>query len=189
MKTTNLNFWGTSRYWWIVLVVGLALVVAGCAYFLFPTIGYPVASVIFGWVMVLAGILSLCVSAGRNRPSGWGWWLVCGVVNMFVGFMLVRSVVLSEIVFPYFIALVTAMWGIGAIFSSVSQRERKYWWIYLINGILLLAISFLLIESGYTQEIEMVSILVAVAFVYWGATLSMVSLDMRPIETAEKSDE
>lgn len=185
MKTTNLNFWGTTRKWWIVLIIGLGLVAAGCAYFIWPTIGYPVASQIFGWLMVLAGIVALCVSAGKNRPAGWGWWLVCGVINMFVGFMLVRSVVLSEIVFPYFIALVCAMWGIGAIFSSVSQRERRYWWIYLINGLLLLAISFLLIEAGYTAEAEMVSILVSVAFVYWGATLSMVSLDMRPIEIEE----
>ena len=65
-----------------------------------------VASQIFGWLLILAGVVQLCVSAGVNRPRGWGWWLAGGVIDMFVGFLLVRSVVLSEIVFPYFLAIV-----------------------------------------------------------------------------------
>lgn len=186
MKTSNLNFWGTTRYWWVVLVVGLGLVLAGFAYFFWPGIGYAVASQLFGWMLILAGVVALCVSAGKDRPNGWGWWLAGGVINMFVGFMLVRSIVLSEMVFPYFIALVFAMWGLAAIFSSVSQRRRKYWWLYLINGILLLILSFLLIEAGYGQEAGMISILTAIAFIYWGFSLAMVSIDMRPIEIDEK---
>lgn len=186
MKTSNLNFWGETRYWWIVLVVGLGLVLAGFAYFFWPVIGFAVASQLFGWLMVLFGLVALCVSAGKNRANGWGWWLACGVINIFVGFMLVRSIVLSEIVFPFFIALVFAMWGLAVIFCSVSERSRKYWWLYLLNGILMLILSFLLIEAGYIQQVGMISILTAITFIYWGFSLAIVSIDMRPTEIEEK---
>lgn len=183
-----MNYFGTSRYWWIVLVIGIAMVFCGFAYWFWPAIGFAVSSQIFGWMMVLTGIVALCVSAGRNRPSGWGWWLACGIVDMFIGFMLVRSVILSEMVFPYFLGLVAIAWGVAAIFASISGRGRRYWWIYLINGILLLIIAFLLIEAGYVQDMMMVSILTAIAFVYWGFSLAMVSLDMRPYDELDANE-
>ncbi|MCM1292831.1 MAG: DUF308 domain-containing protein [Bacteroides sp.] len=189
MKTANLNYWGSTRYWWIMLIVGIAVMLGGFAYFLWPVIGYPVASMVFGWLLVLCGIVALIVSVGKDRPRGWGWWLACGIINTFVGFMLVRNVILSEVVFPYFIAIILATWGIGAIFSSVSQRGRKYWWLYLINGILLLVVAFLLMESNFIEDMMMVSLLTSIAFIYWGFCLSMVSLDMRPIYVEEVEEE
>ncbi|MDE5685284.1 MAG: DUF308 domain-containing protein, partial [Paramuribaculum sp.] len=113
-------------------------------------------------------------------PQGWGWWLVGGVIDLFIGFMLVRSVILSELVFPYFIAIVFLFWGLGAIFSSVSQRARRYWWLYLINGILLMVIGFFFLEAGYIQNMLMTSMLTSLAFIYWGFCICMLSYDIRP---------
>ena len=164
MKTLT-NYWGQSKYWWIVLTVGILMVIAGFAYWLWPAIGYAVSSQIFGWLLVLAGIVQLCVSAGNDRPRGWGWWLVGGVIDLFIGFMLVRSVILSEVVFPYFISIVFLFWGIDAIFAGVGQRGRKYWWLSLINGILLLVIGYLFLEAGYVQDMLMTSLLTSLAFI------------------------
>ncbi len=180
MKTSNLNFWGTSKYWWVVLTLGIVMVLCGFAYWFWPAIGYAVSSQIFGWLMVLAGIVQLCVSSGKDRPRGWGWWLAGGIIDLFIGFMLVRSVILSELVFPYFISIVFLFWGISAIFSSVSQRARRYWWLYLINGILLMVLGFLFLEAGYVTDMVMTSFLTSIAFVYWGFSIAMISYDMRP---------
>ncbi|MCM1309465.1 MAG: DUF308 domain-containing protein [Bacteroides sp.] len=177
------SFWGQSRLWWLVLVVGILMVIAGFAYWFFPAIGYAVASVLFGWMLIAAGIVQLCVSAGENRPRGWGWWLAGGVIDMFIGFMLVRSVTLAEAVFPYFIAFVFIFWGIGALVGSINGRARKYWWLQLINGILLLLIGFFFMEAGYLQNMVNVSFLTSLAFIYWGFTLAMGAYDMKPAKT------
>jgi len=175
-----MNYFGQSKYWWIVLIVGILMVVSGFCYFLWPTVGYAVSSQIFGWLLVLAGIVQLCVSSYSNRPRGWGWWLAGGVIDLFIGFMLVRSVILSELVFPYFISIVFLFWGINAIFSAVDQRSTKYWWVYMINGILMLIIGFFFLESGYVQDMLMTSWLTSLAFIYWGFSISMVSYEMKP---------
>lgn len=182
MKSVNLNYWGHSKYWWIVLLVGVLMVISGFAYWFWPVQGYAVASIIFGWLLVLAGIVQLCVSAGADRPTGWGWWLFGGVIDLFIGFMLVRSVVLSEAVLPYFLAIIFMFWGISAIFGSGSGRKRKYWWIELINGILLMSIGFLFIEAGWVQDMWMVSFITSIAFIYWGFSIAMVSYEMRPVK-------
>lgn len=183
MNTQTSSFIGQSRAWWAVLIVGILMVIAGFAYWFFPAIGYAVASVLFGWMLIAIGIVQLCVSAGANRPRGWGWWLAGGVIDMFVGFMLVRSITLAEAVFPYFLAFVFIFWGVSALVGSVYSRRRKYWWLQLINGILLLVIGFFFLEAGYLQNMVNVSFLTSLAFIYWGFTLAMASYDMKPAAT------
>ncbi len=180
MKALNPKFWGQTNAWWVVLCVGILMVLCGFAYWFWPVAGYAISSQIFGWLLVLAGIVQLLVASGPDHGKGWGWWLAGGVIDMFIGFMLVRSIILSEAVFPYFIAIVFLFWGISAIFSSVSQRDRKYWWLYLINGILLMVIGFFFLEAGWVQDMYMTSFLTSLAFIYWGFSIAMLSYDMKP---------
>lgn len=185
MKALFLNYWGQTRYWWVILIAGILMVLCGFTYWFWPVAGYAVASQIFGWLLILVGIVQLLVSSGVNRPRGWGWWLAGGVIDMFIGFLLVRSVILSEYVFPYFIAFVFLFWGMGYLISGVQQSGRRYWWLYLVSGILMLLIGFFFLEAGWLQDMEMTSFLTSLAFIYWGFLLAMYSYDMKPGQTIE----
>lgn len=169
-----------TRYWWVLLVVGIAMIFCGFAYWFWPFVGYVVASQMFGWLLVAVGVVQVVVSSSPGRNRGWAWWLIGGIIDIFIGFMLVRSVVLSEIVFPYFIAMVFLYWGVSAICNAVMQGGRRYWWLYLINGVLLIVFGFFFIEAGWVQDVEMSSLLTALAFIYWGFSLAMVSYDIKP---------
>jgi uncharacterized membrane protein HdeD (DUF308 family) len=180
MKTISSNFWGQTRYWWVVLLIGLCLVLGGLSYWFWPVYGYAVAAQLFGWLLLVAGVVQVCASAGVNRPKGWGWWLAGGIIDMFFGFMLVRSVVLSELLLPYFLAVVMIYWGVTSMIAAVSLRNQRYWWLQLINGILLFIIGLFFLEAGYVQNVMMVSFLSALAFIYWGFTVAMTSYEMKP---------
>lgn len=180
MKTLFQKFMGESRYWWVILLVGILMVICGFAYWFWPVAGYAVASQIFGWLLILAGVVQLLQASGPNAGRGWGWWLAGGVIDIFIGFMMVRSIVLSEAVFPYFLAFIFIFWGISALCASVQQSGRRYWWLQLINGILLLLIGFFFIEAGWIQDMAMTSFLTSLAFIYWGFSLAMLSYDMKP---------
>lgn len=185
MKTINLENVGQTRWWWAVLAVGILLVLAGFAYWFWPAMGYAVASQIFGWLLVLAGIVQLCVAAGPNHPKGWGWWIVGGVIDLFIGFMLVRSVILSEMVFPYFLAIIFIFWGFESFASAGAGRKGRYWWLGLINGILLCLIGFFFVEAGWVSNMMMVSFLTSIAFIYWGFTIAIAAGEMKPSRTVE----
>ena len=179
MEASNLRCYGQSRWWWAVLLVGILMVCGGFCYWLWPVQGYMVAATLMGWLLILTGIVQVCVSASDRRPSGWGWWLAGGVIDLFIGFMLVRSLYLSMEVFPYFMAFFFIYWGIEQFVSSASGW-RKFWWLGLINGVLLCTIGFLFVESGIRAIEYMTSFLISVAFIYWGFTLAMVGSEMKP---------
>lgn len=182
MKPTNINILGTSRLWWLMLLVGILLVIGGFAYWFWPAAGYAVASQIFGWLLILAGVVQLCVAAGPHPVRGWGWWIVGGVIDMFIGFMLVRSIILSEMVFPYFLAIIFIFWGIEAFFRAVIRQRVRYWWINIINGILLCLIGFFFLEAGWMSDMLMTSFLASIAFIYWGFTVAIASYEMKPVK-------
>lgn len=186
MKNYVENYWGQTKAWWVVLIIGILLIIGGFTYWLWPLAGFAVASMIFGWLLVLAGMVQLVVAAGPHAPRGWGWWLAGGIIDLFIGFMLVRNIVLSEEVFPFFLAIIFVYWGITALFSSAAQRNRRYWWLYLINGILMLVIGFLFVEAGYLQEAMMSSFLTSLAFIYWGFSVAILAYDMRPTKEVEE---
>ncbi|MCC8113593.1 MAG: DUF308 domain-containing protein [Bacteroidales bacterium] len=179
MKALNLSYYGQSKLWWLVMIVGILMVLGGFCYWFWPVAGYEVASLLFGWLLIVAALVQLCVSSGENRPKGWGWWLAGGVIDMFIGFVLVRNLPLAMEVFPYFMAFFFIYWGIEQ-FVSASSSARHLWWLGIINGILLCVIGFLFVESGLRSTIFMSSFLVSIAFIYWGFTISMAAYEMKP---------
>lgn len=190
MKPIKTNLLGFSKFWWLVLLAGIITIICGFAYWFWPAAGFAIASQIFGWVLVVVGIIQLVVAAGPRYPKGWGWWIAGGMIDMFIGFMLVRSIMLSEAVFPYFLALIFLYWGITMVINSVNGHKGRYWWLYLINGILLMIIGFFFAEAGYVQNMMMTSFLVSLAFIYWGFSLCMIGYDIKPsIENGAEEEE
>lgn len=182
MKEQNNFFYPTSKLWWLVMIAGILMVIGGFCYWVWPLEGFMVASVLLGWLLIVAGLVQVIVASGDKQPKGWGWWLVGGVLDMFIGFMLVRSLYLAMSVFPYFLAFFFIYWGIEQFISAASSRKRG-WWLPLVNGILLCVIGFLFVESAVTSFNAtefMSSFLVSIAFIYWGFTLSTVAYEMKP---------
>jgi len=188
MKMHNVNCLGQTRWWWVILLVGIMLVLGGFAYWFWPVAGYAIASQIFGWLLILAGVVQLCVAAGPDHPRGWGWWIAGGMIDLFIGFMLVRSVILSELVLPYFLGVIFLYWGIESIVSSSYRQSGKLWWLNLVNGILLAVIGFFFFEAGYVSNMWMVSFLASIAFIYWGFTVAITAYALRPYKRVSGSD-
>lgn len=181
MKGTNENYLVYSRYWWLVVIIGLLLIVGGFTYWLWPVTGYAIASQLFGWLLIVVGIIQLCVAAGPDHPSGWGWWIAGGIIDLFIGFTLVRSILLSEAVLPYFLAIIFIYWGVESFVGAALRRHGKYWWLGIVNGIILCLVGFLFFESGWFTNMLMVSFLTSIAFIYWGFTVSITGFEMKPL--------
>ena len=55
------------RYWWLMLLIGIALFVLGILVFVYPAQSYVSMAVLFGWVILAAGILEVVLSASSDH--------------------------------------------------------------------------------------------------------------------------
>ena len=66
------------RYWWLLLIIGIALFAVGVLIFVYPAQSYLGMSLVFGWLMLISGILEVVLSsANKHFITGRGWmdWL------------------------------------------------------------------------------------------------------------------
>lgn len=181
MDITTMYFWGKTKYWWALIVVGLLMIPCGLWLWSQPTLGYEVLSMLLGWMLILFGIVQLIVSNNvKRKVRGWGWWLAGGIIDMLIGFILVGNLSFSEAVLPFFFAIIFLYKGISNLTSAFAMTStHRYWWVYLINGVLLLVLGFLFLSMPFMATFSIV-FLCATAFLYWGITLILFGYSLRP---------
>lgn len=104
------------RYWWLLAVVGGALLAAGILIFAYPNRGYLALATLFGWLMFLSGILEAALSAmNRHFVTGRGWMAVGGLIEIILGLILIFNVSLSEITLP----VVLGFWLLMRAFATI----------------------------------------------------------------------
>ena len=183
MELTTFNFWGKTKYWWGIMLVGILLIPAGLWLLLQPVMGYAVISMLLGWGLILFGVVQLTVSGDiEKRGQGWGWWLAGGIIDILIGFILVGNLSFSEAVLPFFFAFIFVYKGIANLFSALNMvSTHRYWWLYLVNGLLLLILGLLFFASPFTAAFSII-FLCAAAFIYWGFSLIFFGYSLRPVE-------
>jgi uncharacterized membrane protein HdeD (DUF308 family) len=132
----------TTRYWWLVLVTGIAWIVVAAIVFRFDYTSVTAVSVLFGVVAIVVGVTELFAAMLMR-----GWWrifaalfgaafVVLGVVaffkpgNTFVG---LAAVISFYFVFAGSWNLVTALW---------TRPVDEAWWVQALTGLIELGLGF-----------------------------------------------
>ncbi len=104
------------RYWWLMLLIGIALLALGILVFVYPAQSYTGMAVVFGWVILASGILEVVLSASNDHfVTGRGWMLAGGIIQIILGLILVFNVALSAATLP----LVLGFWLLFRGFSTI----------------------------------------------------------------------
>lgn len=181
MENIRNYFWGKSKYWWTILLPGILMIPCGCWFLFSPSIGYFTITTILLWMLILIGIVQLIVAFDTPRHTpGWGWWIAGGIIDIFIGFMMLGNIGFSAMILPYFFAFIFLYKGVANIISAfVTMAHRKSWWIYLVNGLLLVVMAALFFVAPFSAMVA-IDFLTGIAFIYWGLYLIFFSLDLRP---------
>ncbi len=188
MENIEKIFWGKTPYWWIVLIPGILFIPCGCWFLFSPSVGYFTITTILLWMLILSGIAQLIIAFNTTRNAqGWGWWIAGGIIDIFVGFMMLSNIGFSAMILPYFFAFVFLYKGVSNLASAfTAQSYHPSWWLYLINGLLQLIMATLFFLSPFSAMIA-IDFLIGAAFIYWGISLIFFSLDIRPQADREVS--
>ena len=138
------------KYWWLVLIKGIILVVL--SFFIF---GHPVSALVglavyIGISLLLTGVL-LVVTGLSNRKTDdqWGWKLTEGIVDILFAFILLSNPAITATVFPFVVGFWLIFYGVMLFSGSFSAKKAgdTSWWVNLIGGILTVIVGYIIMTD------------------------------------------
>ncbi len=169
------------RYWWLMLLIGIALLVLGILVFVYPAQSYVSMAVIFGWAMLAAGILETVISTANDHfVTGRGWMLASGIIQIILGLILIFNVALSAAMLP----IVLGFWLLLRAFATIGlggdmralEVSGSGWTI--VSGVLLLICALWMLFQPLVFGTTVVIVWVGIALLLAGIAAITLSLQL-----------
>ena len=144
----------SSRYWWVLLLLGIAWLVVAWLVLRANITSLTTVGILLGCLFIVAGISEALFA--QVTSGGWkflhyaiavifllgGLWAFIRPVNTFFALVSV-------------LGLVLIFYGAFEIVRSIASRdENRYWWIGLIAGILLILLAFWVSSSDRVFNLQ-----------------------------------
>lgn len=170
------------RYWWLLLAGGVILFLIGVVVFAFPVQSYVGMAVLFGWLMLLTGVVETIVAVRNTHyVTGRGWMLAWGVIEIVLGLILVFNVALSSATLPVVLGFWLLMRGFSAVGLGGDMRAvgiRGAGWTILC-GILLLLCALGILFQPLVFGSTAVVVWVGLSLLQAGASAALLGLQLR----------
>jgi uncharacterized membrane protein HdeD (DUF308 family) len=136
------------KNWWIHLLFGAVFIILGFIILVNPVASYLALAVFFAVAMLINGLLQIIFAVtNRNRMQGWGWQLAVGIMELFLGIIIVGDIRLTLVTLPFFVGFWLMFRGTDMMGVAFFLRSAKTpgWVLYLILGIVLMIFSWFII--------------------------------------------
>jgi uncharacterized membrane protein HdeD (DUF308 family) len=133
--------------WWIILVLGIAVLILGIAFLSWPYLTLMLVVTFVGAYWFISGIFSL-ISLIMDR-SNLGWKLLIGILGIVAGIVILTYPLYSTFLLPAMLVIFIGVWGllIGAVHLAQAFGTKD--WGSGILGILAILFGILLLAHPF----------------------------------------
>ena len=168
-------------HWRLFLVEGIAVSILGLAAIIVPPIAGLFATVILGWLLLVAGAVGLFASFRTREAPGFGWSLLSAFVALVAGGLLLWNPLQGLITLTYVLTTFFIVDGVLVIVLAITHRRElteKWEWM-MVNGIIDLILAGIIIFGFPGTLIWAFGLLVGIDMIFGGAALVAMALEAR----------
>ena len=179
---------GTVKNWWVFLIIGVLLIIASIWIFRTPLESFINLAKIFSILILISGVFSIIFAfTNKDQIENWGLYLIGGILDVIVGFILLSYPGITLVVFSLFIGFWLMFRGFNIISTSLELKKvgvTNWSWI-LFTGILITIFAFMSIINPVIGASYLVFTL-AFAIFLLGIANIFLSVQLRKVKTAAK---
>lgn len=173
-----------ARYWWLILLRGIAAILFGILAFIWPGITLVTLVLFYGAFALIDGVLALAHAImGDNKGSRW-WLALIGVLGILVGVLTFVWPGVTALVLLVFIATWAIILGIFQIIGAIRLRkEIDNEWTIGLSGALSVLFGVVLLAAPGPGAIGLIWVIGAYAIVF-GILLVMAAFKLKARQAA-----
>lgn len=172
------------KHWYIPAIIGILLIAVGIYTYATPIATYATLTIIFSFSFLFTGLMELAFAfQNQKNIEGWGWYLMGGIFDTIVGFILLAHPSISAVMLPIFIGftlLFRSMQGLGFAFEHKNYGSNN-WGGLAFASALGLIFSLLLIFNPVFAEAYLV-VLTSLAFVFVGFSAIVLAFQLKKLK-------
>ncbi len=105
-------------------IEGVLLILLGVGVLLAPMFAGIAAGILFGWVLVMAGVVGLASAFAGRAEAHFGWSLASAIIALGVGVILIARPLMGAVTISLFLAAYLLMDGVTLMGLAMDQRKR-----------------------------------------------------------------
>jgi uncharacterized membrane protein HdeD (DUF308 family) len=163
--------------------MGIALVVMGAICISVPWMATLTSVVVFGFLLLAAGVTQVVSSFWAGKWSGMLLHLLIGVLYMVVGFMLLDAPIENALLLTKLIAIFLIVTGIFDIVAALAHRFHGWGWV-LLNGCITVLLGLLINKQWPSSAVWVIGLFVGIEMIFNGWGWIMLSLGLKASKRA-----
>jgi uncharacterized membrane protein HdeD (DUF308 family) len=171
------NSWG----WFVAL--GVALIALGVACIVYNTTATEATVLVFGWLLLIGGVLAL-IEAFRTRTwSGFFLFLLSALLRGFTGYLLIRYPVAGETSLTLVLA---SFFVVGGVFRAVGAGtlQLPQWGWVAFSGLVSVALGVMLLVQLPTSSLWFIGLAIGIDFIFDGASFIALGAALRGVPSS-----
>jgi uncharacterized membrane protein HdeD (DUF308 family) len=173
--------------WYLPLIKGIIMILLAIMIFSSPAGALVAWAFYIGIGFVFTGMVLIYHGfAGRGIEENWTWRVLEGLLDMFIGFMLMVNPLVTASILPFLFGLWGAFYGIALFIDAFSHKENKL--VKLISAVVIFWISSLIMFNPLLFGIT-IAIWVAIIFLVAGLFNVILAFSLKKLAPTESSPE
>ena len=171
-----------SHHWVLFLCEGIALLVLGMLAIVLPVLASLAATVLFGWLLLLSGVIGLIATwRARHAPGLW-WSLLSAVLGIAAGVLLLGWPAQGLFSLTAVLIVFLFLEGLLSIFYALEHRRgvSGRWGWMLASGLVDLVLGAILVAGLPGSAAWALGLLIGVNMIFGGWALILMALAARP---------
>ena len=173
------------RHWVLFLSEGIVLVILGVLALLAPVIASVAATVFFGWLLLLSGIVGLVTTFRARQAPGFWWSLLSAVIGIIAGVLLLGWPLLGTLsLTAVLIAFLLAEGAVSILYALEHRNALSGRWGWMLtSGIIDVVLGVVLLIGLPGTALWALGLLLGINLIFGGWALIFMALHARPTST------
>lgn len=176
---------GTIKNWWVFLIIGILLLIGSYYMFSTPVESFVGLAGLFSALILVSGLFRIFFAlTNKDDIENFGLYLAGGVLDVIVGFLLLKYPGITIVLFSLFIGFWLLFRGFNVISISFQVKrlgDTDWFWI-LLFGILVVIFAFMAIINPLIGASYLV-ITLALAIMFAGIANIFLALRLKKVKS------